>query len=190
MSLWLSHKHHYFDFLVGNKIRLLTATPVLLRYSNNCPASLQFIHVLGNMRCVASSETCIEILKLVRCLSKNHRGVASGIQINLHPWWHLPTFRIQVRGKKSKATIQLKDLPQGVLKPDSSVSDWKDERPAYPTVVQQARNNMRTFSDCVLLTRVGGFYEVCLMIRGQLIHGGADDVPSSTLSTRKNMDPF
>lgn len=139
--------------------------------------NLQLIHLLGNMRYVASSETCIEILKVVRCL--NHRGVARssklGIRVDLHPWWHLPTFRIQARGKKSKATVRLKDLPQGVLKPDNSFADWKNEGPAYPTVVQQARNNMRTFSDCVLLTRVGGFYEVCLMLRGQLLHG-ADNV--------------
>lgn len=123
------------------------------------------------MWCVASSATCIEILKVVRCLGKTYRGVARssqlGIRIDLHPFWHRTTFRIQVRGKKSKATVQLKDLPQGVLKPDNSVPDWEDDGPAYPTVVQQARNNMGTFSDCVLLTRVGGFYEVCLMPRGQ-----------------------
>lgn len=119
------------------------------------------------MWCVASSETCIEILKVVRCLGKTHRGVARssqlGIRIDLHPWWHRTTFRIQARGKKSKATIQIKDLPQGVLRPDNSLPDWDDDGPAYPTVVQQARNNMRTFSDCVLLTRVGGFYEVCFL---------------------------
>ena len=32
--------------------------------------------------------------------------------------------------------------------------------PSYPTVVLQARNNMRKFENCVLLTRVGGFYEL------------------------------
>lgn len=30
----------------------------------------------------------------------------------------------------------------------------------YPPVVQQVRNNMRRFPQCVLLTRVGGFYEL------------------------------
>ena len=34
------------------------------------------------------------------------------------------------------------------------------ERPSYPTVVRQAWNNMRKFDKCVLLTRVGSFYEV------------------------------
>lgn len=138
---------------------------LVLPGTSSIAENLQLIHLLASMRCVASSETCIEILKVVRCL--NHRGVARssqlGIRVDLHPWWHLPTFRIQARCKKSKATVQPKDLPQGVLKPDNSFTDWKDEgSSAYPTVVQQARNNMRTFSDCVLLTRVGGFYEVCL----------------------------
>lgn len=32
--------------------------------------------------------------------------------------------------------------------------------PAYPTVVLQARRNMDKFDNCVLLTRVGGFYEL------------------------------
>ncbi|KZF25941.1 hypothetical protein L228DRAFT_279203 [Xylona heveae TC161] len=41
------------------------------------------------------------------------------------------------------------------------VQDVEDtELPRYPTVVQQAWNNMRKFENCVLLTRVGGFYEL------------------------------
>lgn len=32
--------------------------------------------------------------------------------------------------------------------------------PSYPTVIEQARRNMRRFENCVLLTRVGGFYEL------------------------------
>jgi DNA mismatch repair ATPase MutS len=35
----------------------------------------------------------------------------------------------------------------------------QDELP-YPTVVLQARRNMDRFDNCVLLTRVGGFYEL------------------------------
>ena len=30
----------------------------------------------------------------------------------------------------------------------------------YPTVIQQARDNMNKFTNCVVLTRVGGFYEI------------------------------
>lgn len=36
----------------------------------------------------------------------------------------------------------------------------EEEGPAYPTVVLQARRNMQKFENCVLLTRVGGFYEL------------------------------
>ncbi|KAJ1331149.1 DNA mismatch repair protein MutS [Microdochium nivale] len=43
-------------------------------------------------------------------------------------------------------------------KVDDSGSD--DPTPQYPTVVMQARRNMQKFANCVLLTRVGGFYEL------------------------------
>jgi DNA mismatch repair ATPase MutS len=36
-----------------------------------------------------------------------------------------------------------------------------DTEPEYPPLLQQVRNNMLKFSHCVLVTRVGGFYEVC-----------------------------
>lgn len=86
----------------------------------------------------------------------------------------------QVRGKKTKTTISLADLPQGpigptLLKPERKASsspgpdeagkqqengEEEDAAPAYPTVVLQARRNMARFDNCVLLTRVGGFYEL------------------------------
>lgn len=69
--------------------------------------------------------------------------------------------RIQIRGKKTKTTVNLADLPQGALPPLEPLpeEEGKDE-PAYPTVVLQARRNMQKFDNCVLLTRVGGFYEL------------------------------
>jgi DNA mismatch repair ATPase MutS len=36
----------------------------------------------------------------------------------------------------------------------------EDDKPTLPTVLQQARSNMLKFQNCVLLTRVGGFYEL------------------------------
>lgn len=68
------------------------------------------------------------------------------------------SFRLERRGAKTSSKIKLKDLPQGALalEPVQLVPD----EPKYPTVVQQARKNMRTFENCVLLTRVGSFYEV------------------------------
>lgn len=59
--------------------------------------------------------------------------------------------------------MRLEDLPQGPIKTDQPLPpepEPDDEGPAYPTVVQQARRNMQKFENCVLLTRVGGFYEL------------------------------
>lgn len=64
------------------------------------------------------------------------------------------------RGKKTRSTVKLSDLPQGAIPvPDAQPAE-DDAAPAYPTVIQQARRNMRKFDNCVLLTRVGGFYEL------------------------------
>ncbi|KAI2467717.1 muts domain V-domain-containing protein [Annulohypoxylon bovei var. microspora] len=69
----------------------------------------------------------------------------------------------QVRGKKTRSSVRLEDLPQGPIKmdvPPPPPPPAEDEGPAYPTVVLQARRNMQKFENCVLLTRVGGFYEL------------------------------
>ncbi len=66
--------------------------------------------------------------------------------------------RAQKRAKKTKSSVKLDDLPQGVIALDPL--PYEEDAPSYPTVVQQARSNMRKFDNCVLLTRVGGFYEL------------------------------
>lgn len=91
-----------------------------------------------------------------------NRGVPASIfgrelQVVGVPTWHSPA-GVFTRGKKTKSTLTLDDLPQGVLPLDSR--PMQDEGPAYPTVVLQARRNMQKFDNCVLLTRVGGFYEL------------------------------
>ncbi|EAW15157.1 mismatch repair ATPase MSH1 [Aspergillus clavatus NRRL 1] len=63
------------------------------------------------------------------------------------------------RGAKTRTTVNLKDLPQGVLKLEP-YDDATDDVPRYPPVVQGHRNNMQKFGNCVILTRVGGFYEL------------------------------
>ncbi|XXG94657.1 ribosomal protein P0 (A0) (L10E) [Hypoxylon texense] len=72
--------------------------------------------------------------------------------------------KVQIRGKKTRSSMRLEDLPQGPIKLDQPAppepSADEDSGPAYPTVVQQARRNMQKFENCVLLTRVGGFYEL------------------------------
>ena len=68
--------------------------------------------------------------------------------------------KITYRGAKSRATISLNDLPQHTFTAEHNIPETENVSPAYPTVVQQARNNMRKFDKCVLLTRVGSFYEL------------------------------
>ncbi|KAI1356525.1 muts domain V [Xylaria sp. FL0043] len=66
----------------------------------------------------------------------------------------------QSRGKKTKSSVRLDDLPQGLVSAEPLPDVQDDGGPAYPTVVLQARRNMQKFENCILLTRVGGFYEL------------------------------
>jgi hypothetical protein len=66
---------------------------------------------------------------------------------------------------KTVSTVTVKRLPQGALPKREDGETDAVEEPQYPTVIQQALNNMRKFSHCILITRVGSFYEV-------RIHGG------------------
>ncbi|OGM43403.1 DNA mismatch repair protein Msh1 [Aspergillus bombycis] len=69
-----------------------------------------------------------------------------------------PTLTLQ-RGAKTRSTVKLRDLPQGALKLEP-YHDTVEDAPRYPPVVQGHRNNMAKFQNCVILTRVGGFYEL------------------------------
>ena len=88
----------------------------------------------------------------------------AGTLTKAYPYRHRPIGRIaprsQYRGAKSQATISVNDLPQNTFTPEHSIPETENVGPEYPTVVHQARNNMRKFDKCVLLTRVGGFYEL------------------------------
>lgn len=64
------------------------------------------------------------------------------------------------RGAKTKSAAKLKDLVQGPLQPKESLAPLVNDAPQYPTVILGAKYNMQKFKDCVLLTRVGNFYEV------------------------------
>ncbi|KAF5004738.1 hypothetical protein FDECE_8783 [Fusarium decemcellulare] len=128
----------------------------------------------------SSSHHC-QLLPLARHLCHAHQA-RHGLSIRpFHPppSPHLP---LQVRGKKTTTTVRLSDLPQGLIQPTPAsplptspssldaptelqdainpLPSLPQEPPAYPTVVLQARQNMRKFDNCVLLTRVGGFYEL------------------------------
>ncbi|KAG6111471.1 hypothetical protein E4U31_004349 [Claviceps sp. LM219 group G6] len=65
------------------------------------------------------------------------------------------------KSSKTKTILKLSDLPQGPVPGQAQPAleiDRDDKKPH--TVVEQARQNMRKFENCVLLTRVGGFYEL------------------------------
>ena len=63
------------------------------------------------------------------------------------------------RGVKTQSTVELRGLTFDRTDHEAGLPKIEDGL-AYPTVVQQAHNNMRKYVDCVLLTRVGSFYEL------------------------------
>jgi hypothetical protein len=68
----------------------------------------------------------------------------------------------QCRGAKRKSVVTLGDLQQGPLQSEA-LPPQDDAEPEYPPLLQQVRNNMLKFSHCVLVTRVGGFYEASIL---------------------------
>ena len=75
--------------------------------------------------------------------------------------WHTRCMPLNIkRSATTRTTKRLKSLEQGVLVgkplPELEVEDAAQ----YPTVIQGARNNMIKFDKCLVLTRVGNFYEV------------------------------
>lgn len=92
----------------------------------------------------------------------NSRWVTSGASARprISPRLTLP----QGRARKTTITVKLSDLPQGPLRPEQTTppaeEDEQQDAPVYPTVVLQAQHNMRQFPNCVVLTRVGSFFEL------------------------------
>lgn len=68
------------------------------------------------------------------------------------------------RGAKTTTKKKVKDLQQGAIQSDP-LPDLEDDHVAfqtqYPPVLQGVRENILKFPDCVVVTRVGNFYEVC-----------------------------
>jgi hypothetical protein len=95
---------------------------------------------------------------LSRCPSRH----AGSLALNRHraSLQLLPQCQTQRRAAKTRATFKLNELPQQESDAGRDALEDEDVGPAYPTVVLQARNNMRKYENCVLLTRVGSFYEL------------------------------
>jgi DNA mismatch repair ATPase MutS len=64
------------------------------------------------------------------------------------------------RGAKRKTTVKLDTLVQGVLPALPQLEADLPPEKVYPPVLQQHLNNVRKFGDCIVLTRVGDFYEM------------------------------
>ncbi|KAI1345144.1 muts domain V [Xylariaceae sp. FL0016] len=119
----------------------------------------------------SSSGRLTSLVACRTCYHRLHHAVAprlastrpSCIGIPSNHAWNPFVLGIQARGKKTRTTVRLEDLPQGLIESDAPppLPDLEEDgAPAYPTVVMQARRNMQKFANCVLLTRVGGFYEL------------------------------
>jgi hypothetical protein len=91
-------------------------------------------------------------------------GVRDTIWRTSPPKWSRP-LSLSGRGAKTKASMKVQELPQGVIGMDPLPELETDDAPQYPAVAQGAKNNMIKFSDCVVLTRVGNFYEVFASLR-------------------------
>ena len=108
------------------------------------------------------------VVTALRSLPSGRHRVPGPLRPLLAARPRLPQFELlrvaQVRGKRTRTVVKLDDLPQGlVVAPPSDPpppEEPEEHEAAYPTVVLQARRNMQKFDNCVLLTRVGGFYEL------------------------------
>ncbi|KAK6499366.1 DNA mismatch repair ATPase msh1 [Arthrobotrys conoides] len=61
---------------------------------------------------------------------------------------------------KRKTTVSLLALPQGALSLQPLPELPRVKEPQYSYVIAQVRENIDRFGECVVLTRVGGFYEL------------------------------
>jgi hypothetical protein len=99
--------------------------------------------------------------RLISSIVRGHLGLTSNPQVLVTAWSRCRSpVAPWSRGAKTKTTKKLKELHQGVIAAEPLPDLETDNAPQYPTVVQGAKNNMIKFSNCVLITRVGSFYEV------------------------------
>ncbi|CAG8961028.1 hypothetical protein HYFRA_00002569 [Hymenoscyphus fraxineus] len=105
-------------------------------------------------RCIKAVSSCRLIQRSYHALS-----ISSSPLRNINPKPSRQPWQ-QNRGAKRSSTANLLDieLPQGVIPLDPL--PLEEATQTLPTVLLQAKNNIRKFQNCVLLTRVGGFYEL------------------------------
>jgi DNA mismatch repair ATPase MutS len=103
-----------------------------------------------------------DLRRLEDAIATSYRNICRTIpaQTTSPIWarWGIPN--VQRRGAKTTARKRLKDLHQGAIQPDALPDLPAEDEPQYPTVLQGAKTNMAKFDNCVLITRVGNFYEL------------------------------
>jgi hypothetical protein len=117
----------------------------------------------GTMRIFTPCNTLLSPrdARLISSIVRGHLGLPSNSKVLVTAWSRCRSRVAPLsRGAKTKTTKKLKELHQGVIAADPLPELETDNAPQYPTVVQGAKNNMIKFSNCVLITRVGNFYEV------------------------------
>ena len=110
-------------------------------------------HVALSRTCKASSWKGLYTIpyKFTGDLPNAHR-YRHGFRLVAAPW-------SQRRGAKTVTNTSLEELPQSEL-PQSEHSIPEIEIKDYTPVLKQVRRHMHRFDKCVLLTKMGGFYEL------------------------------
>jgi hypothetical protein len=100
-------------------------------------------------------------VRLISSLAQGHPILRANPPVLLKTWSRCAApAATWARGAKTKSTKKLKELHQGVIAANPLPELENDDAPQYPTVIQGAKDNMMKFQNCVLITRVGNFYEV------------------------------
>lgn len=120
-------------------------------------------HVLHGQRLKSCFLGCVFTGSFSPCCSNGTRTVYTVARRRVTPQRNPLSSSLLYRGAKTTSSVKLKDLPQGGLKIEEPYEPDVNDAPQYPPVVQGAKNNMLKFRNCVLLTRVGNFYEACLL---------------------------
>lgn len=146
----------YLYLPLGTQVKSLTpfhTTPFSLREEGLMPLPLPWCHpaAIAPRRILTVSAT-----RSLHALAHRHPSALRNAPPVVSDW----RTRNRGRGKKTKASVTLDELPQGLIPLEPLALEHVTKKKDYPTVVRQARSNMQKFENCVLLTRVGGFYEL------------------------------
>jgi DNA mismatch repair ATPase MutS len=114
------------------------------------------------MQAIARSARACD-LRLLQCILVPASTVVSLQRPS--PWAIVPVHRpVGWRGAKTTTRKKAADieLQQGAIigEPLQEMEAEEPSWPAYPPVLQGVRENMAKFKDCIILTRVGNFYEL------------------------------